>query len=65
MHEIRTVQPNEDPVCGMEVDLAVAHAKGLIQAHEGREYAFCGNGCMLEFRDDPNRFLEPGYTPSM
>ena len=65
MTEARTVQPNEDPVCGMTVDPNDARANGLTLEHGGREYAFCGKGCMLEFRDDPERFLDPAYQPQM
>jgi len=54
-----------DPVCGMTVDRAVAHEKGLHSTHEGREYLFCGRGCKLEFGDDPGRYLDPSYVPSM
>jgi Cu+-exporting ATPase len=61
----RTVAPNEDPVCGMTVDLAEARGKGLTIEHEGREYGFCGKGCLLEFRDDPDRFLAEDYAPQM
>ena len=61
----RTIQPNEDPVCGMTVDPNDARAKSLTLEHGGREYAFCGKGCMLEFRDDPERFLDPAYQPQM
>lgn len=61
----RTVAPNEDPVCGMTVDPSQARAKSLTTEFEGREYAFCGKGCLLEFRDDPDRFLDPAYRPSM
>ena len=65
MTDQRTIDPTEDPVCGMTVDPERARAKGLVVEHGGREYAFCGKGCMLEFRDDPERFLAPDYTPSM
>jgi YHS domain-containing protein len=65
MHDLRTIKPNEDPVCGMQVDIEAARASGRTFSHEGREYVFCGKGCLLEFRDDPNRFLDPGYSPSM
>jgi len=65
MAEHRTVRPNEDPVCGMTVDSAQARAKGLVSSHEHHEYAFCGKGCFLEFRDDPEAFLAPSYRPSM
>ncbi len=65
MTDHRPIAPNEDPVCGMTVDVDEARKKGLVQAYDGREYAFCGKGCFLEFRDDPEVFLKPGYTPSM
>ena len=51
-----------DPVCGMEVDTT---STGLKIEHDGTTYWFCGRGCFLEFRDDPARFLAPGYQPSM
>jgi YHS domain-containing protein len=65
MTEMRTIAPNEDPVCGMTVDTANAKASGLVLTHEEREYVFCGKGCLLEFRDDPRRFLDPAYQPEM
>ncbi len=64
-HEHRAVAPNEDPVCGMTPDIDGARAKGLALEHEGREYVFCGKGCFLEFRDDPQAFLRADYRPSM
>jgi Cu+-exporting ATPase len=54
-----------DPVCGMTVDPADAEAKGLVAEHNGVTYYFCGRGCLLEFRDDPERFLDPNHVPSM
>lgn len=54
-----------DPVCGMTVDMAGAEASGLTAEHERETYYFCGKGCKLEFGDDPGRFLDPSYTPSM
>ena len=54
-----------DPVCGMEVNPEIATALGLSSEHEGQTYYFCGKGCKLEFGDDPARFLDPSYTPSM
>ena len=65
MNETRTIAANEDPVCGMTVDVEQARAKGLTIEHDGREYAFCGRGCMLDFRDDPAPYLDPDYIPSM
>jgi Cu+-exporting ATPase len=51
-----------DPVCGMEVDTATSELK---LEHDGTTYWFCGRGCLLEFRDDPGRYLDPDYQPSM
>ncbi len=65
MAEHRDIAPNEDPVCGMTVDVAQARAKGLAREHDGREYVFCGKGCYLEFGDDPESFLARDYTPAM
>jgi len=65
MTEQRTIASTEDPVCGMTVDPARAREKGLTLTHEGSEYAFCGKGCLLEFRDDPAKYLDLGYSPSM
>ncbi len=33
--------------------------------YEGKTYWFCSKGCMLEFRDDPEKYLAPDYKPSM
>ena len=50
----------KDPVCGMDVD---TEKSTLSLEHEGETYWFCGKGCLLEFRDDPERFLDPAYVP--
>ena len=65
MTEQRSIEPNEDPVCGMGVDTDAAREKGLTTTHDGHEYVFCGKGCLLEFRDDPGLYLAVGYSPSM
>ncbi len=65
MAEKREIAPNEDPVCGMTVEIEAARAKGLATVYEGVECVFCGKGCFLEFRDDPEAYLAVGYTPSM
>ena len=65
MAERRSIAPNEDPVCGMTVEPDEARAKGLATAYEEREYVFCGKGCFLEFRDDPETFLDPTYNATM
>jgi len=54
-----------DPVCGMTVDITSAVGRDLVAEHAGMTYYFCGRGCKLEFGDDPNRFLDPTYVPSM
>ena len=65
MVERRVINENEDPVCGMTVDPVQARAKGLVASHEGTEYVFCGKGCLLEFRDDPENYLDPSYAATM
>ena len=65
MTETRQIEPDEDPVCGMHVDPVTARERGLALEHEGREYVFCGKGCLLEFRDDPTAFLDPRHLPTM
>ena len=65
MTETRHIEPDEDPVCGMQVDPETARARGLTFTYDGREYLFCGKGCLLEFRDDPARFVDPGHQPTM
>jgi YHS domain-containing protein len=65
MPDRREIAPNEDPVCGMTPDIEASRAKGLVTEYDGREYVFCGKGCMLEFRDDPKQYLDPAYSPSM
>ena len=54
-----------DPVCGMTVDVESARASGLTAQHDSDIYYFCGRGCKLEFEEDPDRYLDPGYRPSM
>ena len=45
-----------DPVCGMTVGVAEAEAAGLILEHEGRTYAFCREGCLRAFREEPEAY---------
>jgi YHS domain-containing protein len=54
-----------DPVCGMRVARDGAVEKGLHHQHAGIDYYFCARGCYLDFGDDPERFLDPSYIPSM
>ena len=51
-----------DPVCGMDVDTTTSV---LSLEYGGTTYWFCGEGCLLEFRDDPETYLSPDHVPSM
>jgi len=60
--ERHTVTETEiDPVCGMTVD--PEEKPDLHLEIDGRSFWFCGKGCLLEFRDDPGRYLDPAYKP--
>jgi Cu+-exporting ATPase len=50
-----------DPVCGMQVDTDTAQ---FTATHDGETYYFCSRGCMLDFEDDPARYLADDYEPS-
>jgi YHS domain-containing protein len=52
----------KDPVCGMDVD---TETSSLSIEYEGKTYWFCSKGCLLDFREDPARYLAPDYEPSM
>jgi YHS domain-containing protein len=65
MDHIRTIAADEDPVCGMRVDVEQARIEGLTLEKDGHVHAFCGKGCLLEFRDDPHKYLSVDYQPSM
>jgi len=60
-----TITTATDPVCGMEVNREIASVQGLLSDHDGETYHFCGKGCKLDFDEDPPKFFEPGYQPSM
>ena len=47
----------KDPVCGMDVDTETSK---LSLEYEGTTYWFCGKGCLLEFKDDPETLPRPG-----
>jgi YHS domain-containing protein len=63
--EAEAVDSAIDPVCGMTVDRVTQRAKGLVSTYEGREYFFCGKGCKLDFEEDPARYFDPSYQPTM
>ncbi len=50
-----------DPVCGMEVETETAQH---MTEHDGTTHYFCGRGCKLDFEEEPERYLDPGYQPS-
>ncbi len=50
----------KDPVCGMDVDTETSK---LSLEHDGTTWWFCGKGCLLEFKDDPDKYLDPAYVP--
>jgi YHS domain-containing protein len=37
----------------------------LTADHDGTMYYFCGKGCLLDFRDEPEKYLAPDYQPGM
>jgi Cu+-exporting ATPase len=51
----------KDPVCGMDVDTENAQ---FTAEHDGQTYFFCSRGCMLDFQDDPARYLDPNHEPT-
>ena len=51
----------KDPVCGMDVDMTTAQNK---TEYHGQTYYFCSRGCMLDFQDDPEKYLDPSYMPT-
>jgi Cu+-exporting ATPase len=51
-----------DPVCGMQVDPGRTDFK---VEHDGQTYFFCSRGCMLDFVDEPQKYLDSAYKPSM
>ena len=65
MTDTTTETQATDPVCGMTVDVASAKAAGLSAEHDGVTYFFCGRGCMLDFKEDPGKYLDPRFKPSM
>ena len=46
----------EDPVCGMEVEVETT-PPALTFEYKGTTYYFCGRGCLLDFKEDPERIL--------
>ena len=65
MNELNMAPMAKDPVCGMEVKPEIASVQALSSEHDGQTYYFCGKGCKLDFDENPARFFEAGYQPSM
>jgi YHS domain-containing protein len=49
-----------DPVCGMQVDTTSAQHTA---EYDGETYYFCARGCMLDFQDDPAKYLSDDWKP--
>jgi YHS domain-containing protein len=64
-HQAAATGGAKDPVCGMDVNPEVAKAAGLTADHDGNSYYFCGRGCMLDFKDEPEKFFGTDYVPHM
>jgi Cu+-exporting ATPase len=45
-----------DPVCGMTI--SPADAVGTV-VHRGETYYFCAESCLEQFKEDPERFVDP------
>jgi Cu+-exporting ATPase len=54
-----------DPVCGMTVDIEQARSRNLTAEHDGKTYYFCSRGCKLDFEEDPGKYFDPSYVPTM
>jgi YHS domain-containing protein len=49
----------------MAVEAERADAAGLRALHGGADFYFCGRGCLLDFGEDPDRYLAPDYLPAI
>ncbi len=47
------------PVCWMTVEMVTSPSA----EHDWETYYFCSRGCLLDFEDEPARFLDPDYKP--
>ncbi len=58
------LNPELDPVCGMEVDAKKVAAAGRSATHEGHTYYFCSDECKKKFEAGPAQYLErDGHQP--
>lgn len=65
MIEQPTIDRDEDPACGMNVERESARAKDLVMTLGGWNMSSVKKSCFLQFRDDPETFLDVSYAPSM
>ena len=49
--------PENDLVCGMDVEPGKARAAGLVIHHDGKEYLFCAESCKKRFDADPAKYV--------
>ena len=50
----------KDLVCGMEIDPETAAGTS---EYQGTTYHFCATGCKTDFVADPQKYLNPDFTP--
>ncbi len=54
----KEADPNQDPVCGMDLKAAGLHAVFPKSTYKGTIYYFCSEGCKREFEKKPDYYLE-------
>ncbi|HSR19947.1 MAG TPA: YHS domain-containing protein [Anaerolineales bacterium] len=60
--ELKMAGSYKDPVCGMDATPETAAGKF---EYKGVTYYFCSPGCKRSFEKDPEKYLDPSYTPHM
>jgi YHS domain-containing protein len=60
--ELKMAGVYKDPVCGMDATPETAAGKF---EYKGVTYYFCSPGCKRSFEKDPEKYLDPSYTPHM
>ncbi len=51
----RVYRTEEDPVCGMEVEIEDPPAEAK---HKGKTYYFCNSRCKEKFQENPEEYTE-------
>jgi membrane fusion protein, copper/silver efflux system len=57
---IGLTKPEKDPVCGMDVDRAVATGAGRTITHQDATYFFCSDECKKKFEAEPAKYVNGG-----